>query len=115
MAFDEWPFYREHPGLIPALWLGGFATHGLLIGGFLAVALFAVVWKKPFLALADTLAVPAALLMAMGRMSLARMIRRRQHRHDVRHVRDLPDHLLKDIGIRRGNIVAAVYGGRGRY
>lgn len=54
-------------------------------------------------------------LMAMGRMSLARMIRRRQHRHDVRHVRDLPDHLLKDIGIRRGNIVAAVYGGRGRY
>ena len=68
VAFDEWPFYRENPGLIPALWLGGFATHGLLIGGYLAVALFAVVWKKPFLALADTLAVPAALLMAMGRI-----------------------------------------------
>ena len=54
-------------------------------------------------------------VMAVGRMSLARMLRRRQRRHDVRHVRDLPDHLLKDIGIHRGNIVAAVYGGRGRY
>jgi phosphatidylglycerol:prolipoprotein diacylglycerol transferase len=68
VAFDEWPFYREHPGFIPALWLGGMATHGLLIGGFVAVALFAVIWKKPLLALADTLAVPAALLMAMGRI-----------------------------------------------
>jgi phosphatidylglycerol:prolipoprotein diacylglycerol transferase len=68
VAFDEWPFYREHPAFIPALWLGGMATHGLLIGGFVAVALFAVIWKKPFLALADTLAVPAALLMAMGRI-----------------------------------------------
>ena len=32
VSFDEWPFYREHPSLIPALWLGGMATHGLLIG-----------------------------------------------------------------------------------
>ncbi len=68
VLFDEWPFYRGHLGFIPALWLGGMATHGLLIGGLVAVALFAVVWKKPFLVLADTLAVPAALLMAMGRI-----------------------------------------------
>jgi phosphatidylglycerol:prolipoprotein diacylglycerol transferase len=32
IAFDEWPFYREHPELMPAFWLGGMATHGLLIG-----------------------------------------------------------------------------------
>jgi phosphatidylglycerol:prolipoprotein diacylglycerol transferase len=68
VAFDEWPFYREHPGFIPALWLGGMATHGLLIGGAAAIAFYTVVWKKPFLALADTLAVPAAFLMAMGRV-----------------------------------------------
>lgn len=33
VAFDEWPFYRDHPGLVFAFWLGGMATHGLLLGG----------------------------------------------------------------------------------
>ena len=32
VAFDEWPFYRQHLSLIPAFWLGGMATHGLLVG-----------------------------------------------------------------------------------
>ena len=32
VAFDEWPFYRQHLGLIPAYWLGGMATHGVMIG-----------------------------------------------------------------------------------
>jgi phosphatidylglycerol---prolipoprotein diacylglyceryl transferase len=68
VSFDEWPFYREHPGLIPAFWLGGMATHGLLIGAVAATGLYAVVWKKPFLALADTLAIPGALLMGLGRI-----------------------------------------------
>ena len=68
IAFDEWPFYRAHPGLIPAFWLGGMATHGLLIGALAATALFSVVWKKSFLTLADTLVVPGALLMGMGRI-----------------------------------------------
>jgi phosphatidylglycerol:prolipoprotein diacylglycerol transferase len=26
IAFDEWPFYREHPALMPAFWLGGMAA-----------------------------------------------------------------------------------------
>jgi phosphatidylglycerol---prolipoprotein diacylglyceryl transferase len=68
IAFDEWPFYREHPRLIPAFWLGGMATHGLLIGAAASAALFAVWWRVPFLTLADTLVVPGALLMAMGRI-----------------------------------------------
>ena len=68
IAFDEWPFYRKHPGLMPAFWLGGMATHGLLIGAVAATALFSVVWKRPFLALADTLVVPGALLMGVGRI-----------------------------------------------
>lgn len=33
VVFYEWPFYREHLHLIPAFWLGGMATHGLLLGG----------------------------------------------------------------------------------
>ena len=68
IAFDEWPFYRQHPGLVPAFWLGGMATHGLLIGAAAATALFALVWKKPFLALADTLVIPGAFLMGVGRI-----------------------------------------------
>ncbi|MFO0990942.1 MAG: hypothetical protein U1E67_03305 [Hyphomicrobiales bacterium] len=56
----------------------------------------------------------SSLLIAAGRMTFGRVIRRRQFKLDALHVRDLPDHLLKDIGIQRGNIVAAVYGGRGR-
>jgi phosphatidylglycerol:prolipoprotein diacylglycerol transferase len=68
IAFDEWPFYRVHASLIPAFWLGGMATHGLLIGGAAATALFGVVWKQPFLALADALVIPGAFLMGVGRL-----------------------------------------------
>src|SRR5512140_1723486 len=32
VCFDEWEFYSRHPWLVPACWLGGMATHGLLIG-----------------------------------------------------------------------------------
>src|SRR4030095_957236 len=28
VLFYEWAHYREHPGQIPAIWLGGMATHG---------------------------------------------------------------------------------------
>ena len=68
IAFDEWPFYREHLELIPAYWLGGMATHGLMLGGAVAAGLFAFLYKKPFLLLADALVIPAALLMGIGRL-----------------------------------------------
>src|SRR5215510_11227809 len=44
VSFDEWPFYREHFSLIPAYWLGGLATHGLLIGAAAGAALYAYVY-----------------------------------------------------------------------
>ncbi len=68
IAFDEWPFYREHLHLIPAWWLGGMASHGLLLGGALGGALFARLSGKPFLLVADALVIPAAFLMGMGRI-----------------------------------------------
>ena len=68
VAFDEWHFYREHLELIPALWLGGMATHGLLLGGVIGVGLFARLYRKPFLLLADALVIPTAFLLAMGRV-----------------------------------------------
>ena len=68
IAFDEWPFYREHPELIPAYWLGGMATHGLLLGAGTAAGLFARIYRKPFLPLVDALVVPGAFLLGMGRV-----------------------------------------------
>jgi phosphatidylglycerol:prolipoprotein diacylglycerol transferase len=68
VAFDEWPLYRANPQLLPAFWLGGMATHGLLIGA-LAGTLVYVRWKRvPFLDLADALVIPGALLLGLGRI-----------------------------------------------
>jgi phosphatidylglycerol:prolipoprotein diacylglycerol transferase len=68
VAFDEWPFYHEHPWLIPAYWLGGMATHGLLVGAAIGAAAFAFRHRKPFLELADELVIPGAFLMGTGRI-----------------------------------------------
>ena len=68
VAFDEWPFYRDHLILIPAYWLGGMATHGLLLGAAAGAATFAHLYRKRFLELADALVVPGAFLMATGRI-----------------------------------------------
>jgi phosphatidylglycerol---prolipoprotein diacylglyceryl transferase len=68
VAFDEWPFYRDHPALIPALWLGGMATHGLLAGAAAGTALFSRLSGRNFLPLADVLTIPGALLMGLGRL-----------------------------------------------
>ena len=68
VVFNEWPFYREHPALIPAIWLGGLATHGLIAGGAVGVFTFCVVWKQPYRPIFDTLAVAAALILGCGRI-----------------------------------------------
>ena len=68
VAFDEWPFYRRHLWLIPAYWLGGMATHGLLAGAAASAWLFARAHGKRFLPLADAIVVPGALLLGLGRL-----------------------------------------------
>ena len=68
VSFYEWPFYREHPVLIPAYWLGGMSTHGLLFGGLVGVWLFSRLHRKPFLSITDALAIPAAVIMGLGRI-----------------------------------------------
>ena len=68
VAFDEWPFYREHLSLLPAFWLGGMATHGLMIGAAAATWLFARTYGRRLLPLADALVIPGAFLMGMGRI-----------------------------------------------
>lgn len=68
VSFDEWPFYRNHPGMIPAYWLGGMATHGLLIGAAVGATVFAYLYHKPFLELVDELVIPGSFLMGVGRI-----------------------------------------------
>jgi len=68
VAFYEWPFYREHVRLIPALWLGGMATHGLLFGGLVGVWVFCRLHRKSFLSVTDALAIPAAFILGVGRL-----------------------------------------------
>lgn len=68
VAFDEWPFYRNHIALVPALWLGGMATHGLLVGAAAGALAFTWLYRRPFLELADELVIPGAFLMGIGRV-----------------------------------------------
>jgi phosphatidylglycerol:prolipoprotein diacylglycerol transferase len=68
VLFDEWPFYREHAWMVPAYWLGGMATHGLLLGAALGLMVFTYAYDKPLLELADELVIPGALLMGLGRL-----------------------------------------------
>jgi len=68
VVFNEWAFYREHLQLIPAIWLGGLATHGLIGGGAAGVLLFCVIRRVPFRPMLDALVVPAALILGFGRI-----------------------------------------------
>jgi phosphatidylglycerol:prolipoprotein diacylglycerol transferase len=65
---NEWSFYRDHPSLIPAIWLGGLATHGLIAGGAAGVLFFCLIHRRPFRPLFDVLAIAAALILGCGRI-----------------------------------------------
>jgi phosphatidylglycerol---prolipoprotein diacylglyceryl transferase len=68
VIFYEWQFYSERPELIPAFWLGGMASHGLLLGGLAAVWIFCRLFDKPFLMMTDALAAPASFILGAGRI-----------------------------------------------
>ncbi len=68
VIFYEWQFYGDNPLLVPALWLGGMASHGLLIGGLVAVWIFCRIYDKPFLSMTDALAAPASFILGAGRI-----------------------------------------------
>lgn len=65
---NEWEFYRSHLSLIPAIWLGGLATHGLIVGGALGVMVFCAFNRRPFRPILDALAIAAALILGCGRI-----------------------------------------------
>jgi phosphatidylglycerol:prolipoprotein diacylglycerol transferase len=68
VIFYEWPFYHEHIQLIPAYWLGGMATHGILLGGLIGIWVFARLHGKPFLSVTDMFAIPGAIIMGVARL-----------------------------------------------
>lgn len=68
VVFYEWPFYSENLELVPALWLGGMASHGLLLGGLIAVWIFCRITGQRFLVMTDVMAAPASFILGMGRI-----------------------------------------------
>ena len=65
---NEWDFYREHLLLIPSIWVGGFATHGLIFGGAVGVIIFCLIYRAPFRRILDLLAISAAIILGFGRI-----------------------------------------------
>jgi len=63
----EWKQYAQHPEQIIAIWNGGIAIHGAILGGIVATIIFARIQKISVWQLAD-LVVPALILgQAIGR------------------------------------------------
>jgi len=63
----QWEYYAQHPSEIIAIWHGGLAIHGALIGSILTGYIYARIKNISFLKLAD-LAAPSILLgQAIGR------------------------------------------------
>ncbi|MEC5423930.1 prolipoprotein diacylglyceryl transferase [Virgibacillus sp. C22-A2] len=63
----QWEYYVDHPGQIIAIWNGGLAMHGVLIGAVLSMIVFAKLRSISFWKLADILAPSLLLAQAIGR------------------------------------------------
>lgn len=63
----EWQQYSQNPGDIIAIWKGGIAIHGAIIGGILAAIIFACLNKVSVWQLADLTVPSLALGQAIGR------------------------------------------------
>jgi len=61
-------YYQEHLHEIFYVWQGGMATHGVLLGAVFSIYIFSR-WKNvSFWQLADAIVIPAAFLLALGRI-----------------------------------------------
>lgn len=61
-------YYQDHPHELFYYWQGGMATHGVLLGAVFSIFIYAR-WKNiSFRQLADEIAIPAAFLLALGRI-----------------------------------------------
>ncbi|MEG3937755.1 prolipoprotein diacylglyceryl transferase [Microcoleus sp. S36b_A3] len=63
----EWPQYAQRPEDIIAIWKGGIAIHGAILGGTIAALIFAKIQRVSFWQLADLIAPSVILGQAIGR------------------------------------------------
>jgi len=63
----EWQQYAQRPEDIMAIWKGGIAIHGAMLGGTIAALIFAKIQQVSFWKLADLVAPSAILGQAIGR------------------------------------------------
>ena len=63
----EWQQYAQRPEDIIAIWKGGIAIHGAILGGTIAALIFAKIQRVSFWQLADLIAPSAILGQAIGR------------------------------------------------
>ncbi|GMV79463.1 MAG: prolipoprotein diacylglyceryl transferase [Planctomycetota bacterium] len=64
----EWALYRDEWWEVLHFWNGGMASHGVMLGAVAGIFAFAKWRRRPFLLLVDTLVLPGALMMALGRL-----------------------------------------------
>lgn len=63
----QWQEYAQNPGEIFAIWKGGIAIHGAILGGLIAALIFARIKQVPFWQLTDLVAPSLILGQAIGR------------------------------------------------
>lgn len=63
----RWDYYRQYPEEILAIWRGGIAIHGAILGGLVAALIFARLKRVSFWQLADLVAPSLILGQALGR------------------------------------------------
>ncbi|MBD2162953.1 prolipoprotein diacylglyceryl transferase [Calothrix membranacea FACHB-236] len=63
----QWSEYAQHPDRIIAIWQGGIAIHGAILGGLVAALIFAKLKQVSFWQLADLVAPSLILGQAIGR------------------------------------------------
>jgi phosphatidylglycerol:prolipoprotein diacylglycerol transferase len=63
----EWQNYAQHPQDIIAIWQGGIAIHGAIIGGVISAVIFAKINRQSFWQLTDVIAPSLILGQAIGR------------------------------------------------
>ncbi len=63
----QWSYYSQHPGQIVAIWQGGIAIHGAILGGMVATLIFSRLQRVSFWQLADLIAPSLILGQAIGR------------------------------------------------
>ncbi|MBN2981792.1 prolipoprotein diacylglyceryl transferase [Cohnella algarum] len=67
--FFQWDYYRNHLMEIPAIWNGGIAIQGAIVGGFIAAAIYMRMNRLTFWPFADLVAPAIILGQAVGRIA----------------------------------------------